>query len=106
MRGFIDRKETATALHRLSADGDLLRTMSRSARRFALDYSWHAVVAQWDRLLRASVPKPHLQSPTKITTEGDEPDALRRPATTLRSSGHSSATLPIPRLGIPVRLAN
>jgi glycosyltransferase involved in cell wall biosynthesis len=104
VRGFIDRERAAAALLTLYNDSNLLRTMSHSARRFAMDYSWETVIIRWDQLLRMSFLRSNCWPSNILAASVDRLDAAKNRAGSERPSGHSAAMLPVPRLGIPLRL--
>jgi glycosyltransferase involved in cell wall biosynthesis len=106
VRGFIDCKIAANTLRGLFEDRTQLREKSRLARRFAMDYSWDSVVARWDHLLRASMSRQPRRSASvhPAVSYGSSLDEGQAPI--VRPSGHSSLTLPEPRLTIPVGLRN
>jgi hypothetical protein len=58
---------TAAALLELCDNNDLLFDMSRSARRFALDYSWSIIARQWDQLFQNHLMKPNAKIRATIT---------------------------------------
>jgi glycosyltransferase involved in cell wall biosynthesis len=102
VRAFIDRRMTAAALLELSDNNGLLFDMSRSARRFALDYSWGIIVGQWDQLFQNHLMKPNAKMRATITSKvarSNGYDCSRN----IRPSGHSTSILPPPRLGMPAR---
>ena len=101
VRAFIDRRKTVAVLRKLSDDGNLLLDMSQSARRFALDYSWDLIVTRWDQLFQRPA-KPTMRASATIVLKASESNCLG----SIRPSGHSASILPLPRLGMPVRLAN
>jgi hypothetical protein len=105
VRPFIDREKCAAALRELLDDRTLLSVKSRAARKFAIDYSWEVVVKRWDNLLRATISSSSTLLPSaEIRTHGAKGDTQQVRVNDTRPSGHSAAILPVPRLGLPVRL--
>jgi hypothetical protein len=101
VRGFIDRRQAALVLQALHDDPRLLGARSLAARRYALDFTWDGVAARWDSLLTG-----HQSDPggDRSSDDAERSDASRPSSTGLRPTGHDPSTLPIPRLGMPVRL--
>lgn len=114
VRKFIDRRRAASVLQALYEDPRLLDARALAARRFALDFSWDHVVRKWDFLLREEEKTP--LSETSGHRAGRAPagaslqrirglnGARRGKQAPPRPTGHDASVLPVPRIGVPVRL--
>jgi glycosyltransferase involved in cell wall biosynthesis len=91
VRNFIDRKLAAAALERLYADAPLRKKLGQAGRQFAQTLTWDAVAMQWEESLQTASLRRNRGAPL--------PTSRRHPA---RPTGHDAATLPLPRLTIPV----
>jgi glycosyltransferase involved in cell wall biosynthesis len=91
-RPLIDRRQAAEALEALYRDRLRCARLSGMGRNFALTLDWTIVVAAWETLLSGA------------DLRLDRPAPAQTPLTAhLRPTGHDAATLPPPRLTIPVR---
>ncbi len=62
-QGLVDIDDAVRALNRLYDDRALLRAKARASRQFAEAYAWDRIVAKWDALLTAEVPRLRMRTP-------------------------------------------
>ena len=116
-RTFINRRKAAGTLETLYHDSRLLHASSEAARNFALQYNWNNIVRRWDKLLAETKTSLGLNIELKPTVSNQVSDRRSSPhdpklrslshvpkVTRHRPSGHTISALPLPMIGIPVRL--